>query len=145
MASGTKPARPSLRPIRDRSCCAGAVSESSSAMASIAPEDEAAEPAGHHGEQDRDHAIGERIIVGETEDRLLEAGFYDRQLRRGFLQENAVLEQEGPRLVRADGNIAGKRHRRPEQVLREELYAADALIVLAGRLLALPQRVGEFV
>src|SRR3954470_17871269 len=76
-----------------------------SQVASIPAEDDASEPAGEHGSQHCENAVEKRIVMREAEDRLLEAGFGDRQLCRGLLDENAVLEQKGPRLVRADRHV----------------------------------------
>ena len=81
----------------------------------------------------------------DAEDRLLEAGLADLELGGAFLHEHAALEQEGARLVRADRNVGREPHGGAEQVLRQELHAADILAVEAGRRFALAQRGGEFL
>src|SRR5690606_12197150 len=82
---------------------------------------------------------------GEAVDRLLEARLHDRQLRRAFLDEYAVLEQEGARLVRPDRHAGRQRQRGPEQALRQELDAADAHAEQTGGGLAVAQRLPELL
>src|SRR5690606_2440172 len=111
-------------------CCAAA-------KRSIPAEDDPAEPAGDEGKQHCCNAIEEAVVLRGAVDALLEARLEYRQLRRVFLDEDAVLEQEGAGAMRADWHVGRKVKRCAEQVLRQELDAADALAEQAARLLAL--------
>src|SRR5262249_42701941 len=99
--------------------------------ASLTPEEQAARPAYHDGKQDRSYAVGQRIIPREAEDALLEAGLDDGERRRGLFHELAILEEEGPRLVRSHRYVARQCDRCAKQVLRQELHASDTHAVKA--------------
>src|SRR5258707_24577 len=69
----------------------------------------------------------------------------DFELGRTLLDEQTALEQERAGFMGSNGHIGSQPHGGAEQVLRQELHAADILAVETGRSLALAQGCGEFL